>query len=103
MAVDAHADFLQLAFEDIGGLLAGVLGDDNTSDIESLVGKGLDQAKDIHVVGNAQVMADLILFDVRGIDGDDDLSLRRKSLNSGNSSDITSRSIVTTRIGMGKE
>ena len=75
MAVDAHADFLQLAFEDIGGLLAGVLGDDNTSDIESLVGKGLDQAKDIHVVGNAQVMADLILFDVRGIDGDDDLSL----------------------------
>ena len=36
MAVDAHADFLQLAFEDIGGLLAGVLGDDNTSDIESL-------------------------------------------------------------------
>ena len=75
VAVDAYADFFQLALEEIGCLLSGVLGDDDTADIEPPVREGLNQAEHIHIVGDAEIVTYLVLLDVGGIDGDDDLGL----------------------------
>ena len=75
MAVHLDVAVLQLGLELVGAVLAAVLGDDNASHIEALVPEFLNKTEDILVVGDAQVMADLVLFDVSRIDGNEDFGL----------------------------
>ena len=75
MAVYFDVTVLQLGFELVGAALAAVLGDDNASHIEALVPELLNQTEYILVVSDAQVMADLVLFDVSRIDGNEDFGL----------------------------
>ncbi len=73
--VDPKPHALQPGLEQVRAGLAGVLGDGDGADVEPEVPEDVDQADDVHVVGDAQVAAHLVLLDVVGIDGDDDLRL----------------------------
>ena len=64
---------LHPALEGVGGGLTGVLGDHHAAHQQALSPEGVDQAEHIHIVGDAQVAPDLVLLDVAGTDGDDDL------------------------------
>ena len=75
VAVDTDAERLQLAFEEVGGVLTAVLRDDDASDIQPDGAEGVDQTHDVHVIGDAEVAAALVHFNVRGVDGNDDLRL----------------------------
>ena len=75
MAVDADAQLLQLGLELVSSRLAGIAGDNHTSHIESLIPKLLDQTQHIHVIGDPKIMADLVLFNISGMDCDHDLCL----------------------------
>ena len=66
---------LQPVFEEHGAFLSGELGDGHASHIESLVAVSLDQAKDVCVICDPQVAADLVLLDILGADDDHDLRL----------------------------
>ena len=73
--VDAYAKVLQLMLEELRRVLAAVLGDDDTADIEPDGAERVNQAHDVHVVGDAEVAAALVELDMLGADGDDDLRL----------------------------
>ena len=73
--VDGHAEILQLAREQVGGVLPMILRDDNAAHIQPDGAEGVDQAHDVQIVGDAEVAAALVLLDVRGVDGDDDLGV----------------------------
>ncbi len=75
MAVDRDSHVFQLGLKNIGGGLAGILGDDHASHVKSLVAEGLDETQDIHVIGDAQIVTDFIFFNIRGIDDNDDFRL----------------------------
>ena len=75
MAVNADSHVLQLALEQVSRRLSAVLGDDHASHVKSLVGKCLNESEHVHVVGDAQIVAHLVLFNVRRVDGDDDFRL----------------------------
>ena len=68
---DAH--FLELGSEGLDGFLAGVVRDDHAAHHQPPALELVPQAQDVLVVGDAQVAADLVLFDVHGADDDDDL------------------------------
>ena len=53
--------------------LPGVLGDDHRAHIEAKVAEHVDEPQHIGVVADAQIAAHLVLFNVTGADGDDDL------------------------------
>ena len=53
--------------------LSGVLGDDHRAHIEAKVAEHVDETQHIGVVADAQIAAHLVLFNVTGADGDDDL------------------------------
>ena len=53
------------------------MGDYNASNIESLVGKGLNQTEYVYVVSNAEVGTYFVFLDIRSTDDDDDLRLIR--------------------------
>ena len=73
--VDAHAEVLQLMLEELRRVLAAVLGDDDTADIEPDGAERVNQAHNVHVVGDAEVAAALVELDMLSADGDDDLRL----------------------------
>ena len=75
VAVHLDPHVLQLGLELVRAALAAVLGDHNAAHIEALVLEFLDQAEHVHVVGDSQVVAHFVLFNVRGVDGDDQLRL----------------------------
>ena len=70
-----HTQGFQTLFEGIGSGLTLILGDDHTAHIQSDGPEGIDQTQHFQIVGDAQVPPDLVLFQVTGIDGDDDLCL----------------------------
>ena len=47
----------------------------NASDVQAVLAEGVDQTEHIHIVGDAQIAADLLLDDVVCIDCDDNLRL----------------------------
>ena len=69
------AKLLQFVFELLDRRCVNVAGNYDTADIESAVSEYMDQAQYIQIVCNAQIVADLVLCDISGIDGDDDLCL----------------------------
>ena len=71
--LDAHA--LQTLAVGIGAGLAVVMGDDHRTHHEAAAHELVAQAKDIHVIGDAEIAADLVLFNVNGTDDDDDLAV----------------------------
>ena len=77
VAVNLDAHGFELVFEDIRSVLPGIVGDYNASNIESLVGKGLNQTEYVYVVSNAEVGTYFVFLDIRSTDDDDDLRLIR--------------------------
>ena len=75
VAVDAEAQVLGLPLEGVGGRLPVVLGDDQAAHADAAVGEGVHQPQDLLVVSDADVLADLVLDDVLGVDDDDGLRL----------------------------
>ena len=59
----------------VGRGLAGVLRDDDAADVEADAAERVDQAQHVHIIGDAQIAAALVLLDVARVDGDDDLRL----------------------------
>ena len=76
---------LQSGVGNIANAVLGALGSDKNVpafemytevlDEQSRCGEGIDQAQHIRLVGDAEVAVHLILFDIGGIDADDDLRL----------------------------
>ena len=62
VAVDLDAEVLQPLDKGIRRRLFGVMGDDDAADVNADRSKGVDQAEGIHVVGDAEVAPDLVLF-----------------------------------------
>ena len=77
VAVNLDAHGFELVFEDIRSVLPGIVGDYNASNIESLVGKGLNQTEYVYVVSNAEVGTYFVFLDICSTDDDDDLRLIR--------------------------
>ena len=59
-------------------MLAGELCDHDTSHIEAFSAEFVDETKDVAVRGDAEITADLVLFNRICADGDDDFRLVRK-------------------------
>ena len=59
--------------EGIRRRLAGVLGDDHGAHIEPQPPEHVDEPQHVLIVADAQITTGLVLFDVSGTDGDDDL------------------------------
>ena len=75
MIVDLDAHAFQTLAVGIGAGLAVVMGDDHRTHHEAAAHELVAQAKDIHVIGDAEIAADLVLFNVNGTDDDDDLAV----------------------------
>ena len=73
--VNPDAQLLQAGLKEFGGVLAGKLGDDYAAHVEPFLGKIVDEAQNVCVVGDSQIPADLIFLDIPSADDDDDLSL----------------------------
>ena len=78
VAIGPNTHVLQLGTEHIRSALAAVLGDHHAAHIQALVLEFLNQAQNIHIIGDSQVLANLVLFDIRRVDGDDDFCLIRQ-------------------------
>ena len=74
-AVHVHAQLLHLRLKDFGGGLAGVLGQADAAHVQAEVPEHVHQAHHVGIVGDAQVAALLVLFDVVCVDGDHDFRL----------------------------
>ena len=75
MAVDLEPQSLELLFVCDGGRLPGETGQDNTAYEQTVGSEGVHEAEQVHVVGDTQIAADLILLDIARIDDDHDLHL----------------------------
>ena len=73
VAVDLDPKILQSALKDVGGGLAGVAGDDHAAHQQPHAPEGVDETENVYIIGDAQVAPDLVFFNIRGVDGDDDL------------------------------
>ena len=71
VAVAGHAQCFQALQKGLSGLLSGVLGDDDTADVEPHAAERVNQTQDIFVVGDAQVAPHFARFNMRGVDGND--------------------------------
>ena len=68
---DAHA--LQTFLEELGGMLLAIVRNDNASDVKTDATEFVDQTECVQVVGDTEVAALFILFDIVRRNGDDDL------------------------------
>ena len=74
MQNDVDAQIFQLFLKLIRGDLSGILCDDDTADIQVDAAESVDQTQNIQIVGDAQVAADFILFNIGRVDDDDDFN-----------------------------
>ena len=70
-----NADSFQLLPEKVGGRLTGVAGNDHAADIQPFLLIYIDQSEYILIIGDAEVMPDLIPLDIGSIDGNDHFCL----------------------------
>ena len=75
MAVHFDPQLLQPVLEEGGALLAAVFCDHHAADKKSVAFEDGHEAQHVHIVGDAQISADLILLDIIRADHDDDLRL----------------------------
>ena len=62
--VNRDAELLQSLFERVCAVLAGVLCDDNASDIEAASAELINQAEHVAVIGDAEVTADFVFLNI---------------------------------------
>ena len=70
---DVH--FFQSVFKQKGAFLSGELSDRHTPDIKSLIPVRLDQTENVRVIGDPEIAAYFVFFNVYCTYDDDDLSL----------------------------
>ena len=70
VAVDLNPQGGEALAEGLGGGLAGVLGNYHAAHIELHPPEDVDQAEHVLLIGDAQIAADLVFFDVPCADGD---------------------------------
>ena len=75
VVIGALAAHLQHLAEGLGGGLALVLRDDHSRDVQAHAAHLVHQAQHVHVVGDAQIRAQLAVADVGGVDAENDLRL----------------------------
>ena len=75
VAADLDAQALQPGLKQVGGGLAGIAGDHHAAHRQAPAAEDVDEPQHVAVIGDAQVAPDLVLLDVPGVDGDDDLRL----------------------------
>ena len=75
MQIDSDAHLFQLALEVINRCHRNILSDDDAADIQTDAGKGINESQHVLVIGDAQVAAQLALFNVMSIDYDYYLNL----------------------------
>ena len=75
VVIGALAAHLQHFAEGLGGGLTFILRDDHGGDIQTHAAHLIHQAQHVHVVGNAQISAQLAVADVGGVDAEYDLGL----------------------------
>ena len=73
--VDRYAKGRKAALEGIRGALAAVLREHDAPHVKADGAERVDEAQHVLVVGDAEVAAHLVLFDVRRVDDDHDLCL----------------------------
>ena len=70
--INRHAERSQTLFEGVRSRLTGVLRDNDRADVQTDAAEGVDETEHIHIIGDAEVGADLVLLNVAGRDNDDD-------------------------------
>ena len=75
MVIDLDAHALQALAVGVRAGLPVVMGDDDAVHAESAVHELVAQAQHVHVVGDTQVIADLVLLNIHGADHDHDLQI----------------------------
>ena len=68
-------ELIQFTTEGIGEVICLILGHNDRADVESASAEGVDKAKDVEIIGDTEVAPLLILFDVIGVNDDDNLRL----------------------------
>ena len=69
--VAPDAQLFQTLQEGVCRRLAAVTGQHHAAHIQAHLPEGVNQAQNVCVIGNAQVAPDLVLFNIRSVDGDD--------------------------------
>ena len=77
---DADAVFFKALFKLQGGRLVVEAGDDDARDVDVAVAQVVDEPQGVVVVGDAEVRADFLAFDVPRMDADDDVRVGGKVL-----------------------
>ena len=75
MAVDPDAERLQLFLVGDGGGLACEAGQDDASDHQAVCPEFICETEQVHVVGDAEIAADLVLLDIARVNGDNNFTL----------------------------
>ncbi len=75
MVVDLDSERFHTLLERICGRLTLVLGQHNAADIESDLGEHVEKAHNIDIIGDTEVAAYLVFFDVARVYHDDDLGI----------------------------
>ena len=64
MEIGLYAQAVQLVAVSDGAVLAAIVGYDNGIDEKTCADELIAQTKHVHIVGNAEVLTDLVLLDV---------------------------------------
>ena len=75
MAIDLESEAFELFLVSDCARLFLPAGQHHTAHIKAITAESVNQAKNVLIVGNAEVATNLVLFDVASIDGDDDFGL----------------------------
>ena len=76
--INLNSKFLKTFPECISTFLSGILGDADTSDIESALGKYFHKAEYIFIISDTKVTSDFIFINISSADYNNDLCLIRK-------------------------
>ncbi|MPM53668.1 hypothetical protein SDC9_100437 [bioreactor metagenome] len=74
MAVSGYAECFKPLNKNVGSCLSRILRDDYTADKKAKPPKGVDEAKNVGVVRDAEVTAELAFHNIRCVDSDDNFS-----------------------------
>ena len=75
MEIDLEAKRLEPLLKALGRALTGKLRYDHAADVKPETAEGVHQTENVEIVGDPVIPADLVLFNIGGVDRDYDLSL----------------------------
>ena len=70
MTINLYAKGFKALFKHVGRRLVAKAVYNNASDIKAKASKSVDKAQNVNVVGYSQIAANLVFFDIGGVDGD---------------------------------